>query len=239
MARRVTTKNNEVQSHARKLPGLRGPPWLVALAIMAWEFWPKKNTTHGVEQDSGCQEDDDQRERERVSADILDALENLNRGDTGEIKHQRNAEFGERPYENNNPPGEDARHDERQGDSAEFAKSGAAKVDGRFLHSGIDVGQGGDDVEIEDRVEMERVEDYDSPEPSLAQPVDGMVGIHQATRFKKGIEGSLLSEDLLDSDGSHKGRQDHGNEHEPVEEGFCGKQKTVTDPGQWDGYDSR
>jgi len=23
--------------------GLRGPPWLVALAIMAWEFWPKKN----------------------------------------------------------------------------------------------------------------------------------------------------------------------------------------------------
>jgi len=90
-------------------------------------------------------------------------LKNLHRGDAVEIKHQRHAELGEGPYENNRSASKNARHDKGEGDAAEFAKSRATEVDGGFFHGGIDIGQGRDDVQIEDRVKMQGIEQNDAP----------------------------------------------------------------------------
>ena len=73
----------------------------------------------------------------------------------GVVEDQRHAEFGERPDEDDGAAGEEAGHDERQRDFAEAAQAGAAEVFRGLLHRRVDVGERGDDVEVDDRVEAE------------------------------------------------------------------------------------
>ena len=52
---------------------------------------------------------------------------------------------------------------------------------------------------------------------------------------EKGVEGSLLAEDLADADGANEGGQDHGDEDEGAEKGFAGEKETVGNPGEGQG----
>ena len=86
---------------------------------------------------------------------------------------------------------------------------------------------------------MQCVENDDAPHPSLAEPVDRMRGVEKTDVPQKSVQGPLLTEDLLDADGSHKRRHDHRNKHQCPEKGFAWKKKPIAYPGKRNGYESR
>ncbi len=188
-----------------------------------------------IQQDRRDKHDDDEGEGEGVAADVLDAAENLHGGDAAEVEHEGHAELGEGPDEDDDAAGKEAGHDERKGDATELAEAGAAEVFGSFLHGRVDVGQGGDEVEIEDGVKVQGIHHHDAEHAALAQPVDGMIGVEQMKGLEKGIERAFLAEDLFDPDGADERRQDHGNENERGEEALAGKEVAVGQEGERQG----
>ena len=193
---------------------------------------PEGELAGGVEEDGRGEHDGDQGVGERVAADVLDAVEDLNGGNAGEVKHQGDAEFGERPDKDDGPAGKEAGHDEGEGDAEKFAQPGAAEVLGRLLHGGVDVGEGGDDVEVDDGVEIEGDHGGDAPELALTEPVNGSSGILETEMDEEGVQRALLAENLADADGADEGGQDHRDENEGAEEGFAGEKEAVRDPSQ-------
>ena len=193
---------------------------------------PEKQLSRGVEEDGRCQQHRHQRERERVSSDVLDPRKNLDRRHAVEREHERHAKLGERPDEDDRAARKQPRHDERQRDFAEFPEPGAAEVFRRLLHRGIHVGQRRQHIEVEDRVKVERVHDDHPPEPALAQPVHRVRGIHEPERFQERVERARLTEDLLHPDRPDKRRQDHRDQDECSEQGLSRKKKPVADHGE-------
>ena len=193
---------------------------------------PERELAGRVEQNGRGEHYHDQREGKRIAADILDAMKNLNRGHAGEIKHQRNAQFGERPDENNRPTREDAGHDERESDFAKLPKARASEVFGSLLHRGIYISERRKDIEIKNRVEIESDQHHHAPNPPLAQPINRRGWVQNPEFRKQGIQRPLLTEDLLHPDCSHKRRHDHWNQHQSAKERLSGKNKPVADPSQ-------
>ena len=212
--------------------GLAGTALARCLSHHGMRLAPEEQLAASIEQNCRAEQDNHQREREGICPDVLDAIKNLHRGDAGEVEHERHAQLGKRPDENNRPACEDARHDERKGDAAEFAESGATKILGRLLHRRIHICEGGEDIEIEDRVEVQGIENNDAPYPPLAQPVDRMGRVEQADVLQKGIQRALLAQDLFDANRSNERRHDHWHKHQRAEEGFSGKKETVTHPSE-------
>ena len=165
---------------AQRRQGLRAPPALVALAIIAWLSRPNRPLPSGVEQHGAREHDDHERVRERIVADVLQAVVNLHRHHPGVVKDQRHAEFGERPDEDDGGAGEQARVDQRQRDAPEAPQARAAEVGGGLLHGRIDVGQRRDGVQIDDRVEAECLDEHDAPELAGGKPVERPAGRPQA-----------------------------------------------------------
>ena len=133
-----------------------------------------------VKNDRRGEHDGDEREGKRIASDVVNAGENLHRGHAGELEHQGHAQFRKSPDEDDRPAGEKPWHDQRKRNPPEFSKAGASEVFRGLFHGGIEVGEGGDDVEVKNWVEMEGIHHDDSPKPALTQPVDRMVGAHQA-----------------------------------------------------------
>ena len=78
---------------------------------------------------------------ERIALDLIDAIEDLHGGDVGVVEHQRRAELGEAPDEDDGAASEESGPHEREGDAAEDRPSPRAKIGGGLLHRGIDVAE--------------------------------------------------------------------------------------------------
>ena len=174
----------------------------------------------GVECDGGGEQHGDEGEGERVAANVFEAVKNLDAGDLRVVEDEGRAEFREGPDEDDGAAGEEAGHNERQRDFPKTAEAGAAEILGGFLHRGVNVGEGGDGVEVNDGVEREGLDDGDAPELVCRKPVDRGTGSEQAELAEQGIEGAVLSEHLFNADGADEGRQDHRDEDEGAEETF-------------------
>ena len=185
-----------------------------------------------VERDRGEEHHGDEGEGRGVGADVLEAVENLDASDLRVVEDQRSAEFGERPDEDDRAAGEEAGLYQREGDFPETTEAGAAKILGGFLHRGVDVGEGGDGVEVDDRVERERLDDDDAPELVCGEPIEGPPGRAEVELDEEGVESAVLAENLFDPDRADKGRQNHRDQHERAEQSFPGEEKTVADKGE-------
>ena len=141
------------------------------------------------------------------------------------VQHEGGAELGEARDEDERPAGEEARHDEREGDAAEDRPAPAAEVGGGLLHRGVDVGERGADVEEDDRVERERLDEDDADVARLAEPVDRPAA-------EDGVERPVGPEHLGDADGAHEGREDERDENQRAEGLLPGELEAVREPGE-------
>ena len=65
---------------------------------------------------------------------------------------------------------------------------------------------------------MERVHHHDPEQTVLGHPVTRVQRIHPAQSGQHSVKRTLRSEDALDADGAHEGRQDHRHEQREREE---------------------
>ena len=186
----------------------------------------------GIEQNRRGKHHHHQREGKRIPADVFNSMKNLDGGHAREIEHQRHAEFGEGPDENNRPAGKNSRHDERERDFAKLPEARASEVFGSLLHRGVHIRQRGEDIQVDDRIEIQRDERHHTPNPPLAQPIDRRLGIQHSQVHQKGIQCALLPEDLLHPDRSHKWRHDHRNQDQSAQNRLAGKNKAVAHPSE-------
>ena len=110
--------------------------------------------------------------------------------------------------------------------------AGGAEVFGGFLHGGVDVGEGGGDIQVQDRVEVQGVERDDAPEAVLPEPVDGPVRREEMEVVQEGVDAALLAEDFFDADGPDERRQDHRREQQRGERLFSRELVVVAQPGE-------
>ena len=103
---------------------------------------------------------------------------------------------------------------------------GAAEILRGLLHRRIDVGERGDGVEVDDRVERKRLDDGDAPELVRREPVERPAVRPQAELDDEGVERAVLPEDLLDADGADERRQDHRDENERAEQPLAAEKRT-------------
>ena len=108
----------------------------------------------------------------------------------------------------------------------------AAEILGRFLHRRIEIGQRRGYVQVEDRIQAQRIERDDPPEAAVPQPVDGLLRPEDAELHEQRIECAVLAEDLPNPDRSHKGRQDHRHEQKCGQDALCGKVIAIRQPRQ-------
>ena len=188
-----------------------------------------------IEHDREDEKHSNERKRKRVASNVLDPIKYLNRSHAVELKHERDAELGERPDESDRASGKEPGHDERQRDFAELAESGASEVFGGLAHSRIDVSQSRKDVQIEDGIKMQRVHRDHANKPSPPEPVHRMQGVHQPESLKKGIQRSCLPKDLLHSNCPHKRREDHWHQNQSAEKRLAGKNKPIAQEGEREG----
>src|ERR1019366_7611169 len=104
-------------------------------------------------------------------------------------------------------------------------EAGAAEILRGFLHCGVDVGERGEGVEVDDGIERKRLDDRDAPKLIRREPIDGRRGREQAGVVEEGVERAVLPEDLLDADGADERRQNHRDEDERTEEIFRGEKE--------------
>ena len=126
-----------------------------------------------------------------------------------------------------------------QRDLPEALEAGAAEVLRGLLHRRVDVGQRGHRVQVENRVEGQGLDHGDAPELVRREPVERPAPRTQVQVDDQSGEGAVLPEDLLDADGPHEGRQDHGHEDQRTEHALGGKDKAVGDEGQGQGDQER
>jgi hypothetical protein len=100
------------------------------------------------------------------------------------------------------------------------------------LHRGVHIRQRGEDIEVDNRVEIQRDKRHHTPNPPLAQPIDWRLGIQQSQVRQQGIQRALLTEDLLHPDRAHKRRHDHRNQDQSTQQRLAGKNKAVTHPSE-------
>lgn len=167
-----------------------------------------------VEQDGGEEHDDGECVGLGGAGDLLDAVEDLDGGDGVEVEHQRGAEFGEGPDEDDGAAGEEAGADEGERDPEESSPGSDAEILGGLFEGGVEVGEGGSRVQIEDGIEVEGFGDDDPPELGFAEDVP--VGAEE------GVEGAGSSEDGLEADGADERGEDEGDEDDRVPESFEG-----------------
>ena len=176
--------------------------------------------------------DGDEREGKGIASDVVYAGENLHRGHAGELEHQGHAQFRKSPDEDDRPAGEEPWHDQRKRNPSEFSKTGASEVFRGLLHGGIEVREGGDDVEVENWVEMEGIHHDHAPKTALTQPVDRMVGAHQPGCLQQGVKRAFLPEDLFDADGADEWRQNHWHEDETGKKALAWEEEPVAEKGE-------
>ncbi len=193
---------------------------------------PEDALAHGIDEDRADQHDRDQRVGERVSADVLPAVENLDAGDPRVVEHERRPQLREDPDEHDRAAGEESGMDERERDLPEPAKARAAEVLGGLLHRGIDVRQRGDGVQVDVGVEREGFDDSDAPELVRRKPVIGPPMRPQPQVHDQRVERAVLPEDLLDADRAHERRKDHRDEDRGIKETLQGIEVPVGDEGQ-------
>jgi hypothetical protein len=165
-----------------------------------------------VDRHRACEHHGDKRVRERVSADVLQAVIDLDARHLRVVEDQRRAEFREDPDENDRAAREQAGVDERQRDPAEAPQARAAEVLGRLLHGRVDVRQRGDGIKVDDRVERERLDHSDAPELVRREPVERPAAGPEAQVDQECVHGPVLAEDLLDAYCPDEGRKDHGDQ---------------------------
>ena len=166
----------------------------------------------GIEQDRGRQHDGHQGIRERARANVLEPVIDLHRGHPQIIEHERCAQLGERPYENNGAAREQAGQNERKGNAPKLVPTGSAQVGGGLLHGRVDVRHGSHGIQVEDRIEMQRLGHGHGPEPAHGQPVHGLGPGHQIHLHQDGVENPVLTQELPQPDRADKRRQDHGRQ---------------------------
>ena len=87
--------------------------------------------------------------------------------------------------------------------------------------AGIEIGERGGDVHVEDRIEIEADHQHDAREAPLGEPVEGRGGIHQAELDQRGVERAVHAEHLFHSHRTDEGRQDHRRQHQHAERAAC------------------
>jgi len=192
----------------------------------------EEHAAAGVEQHAGNQHYGHQGEGERAGADLLELVIDLHCGATRVVEHQRRAKLREAGDEDQRAARKQSRHHQWQRDAAEGSPSTAAKVGGSFLHGRIDVGQRGGDVEVEDRIERQRLQHNHAEDARLAEPV------HRAETEQR-IQRSIGSEDLQQADRADKGWKDHGHKDERAEQAAPRKPVAVVQPCQRHGQQCR
>ena len=151
------------------------------------------------------------------------------------VEDQRGAEFGEGPDEDDGAAGKQAGLNERQRDLPNPAQTGAAEILRRLFHRRVYIGQSRNGVEIDNRVECQRLDQHNAPELIGGEPVERPTRRPQAQMDDEGVECAVLPKDLLDADGADEGRQDHRDEHERTEDGLARENESVADEREWQG----
>ena len=78
------------------------------------------------------------------------------------IKNQRDAEIGKGPDKNDGATSKKTGLDEGEGYFAETALARTAEVGRGFVHGGVEIGEGGNRVEINNRVKAEGINERDA-----------------------------------------------------------------------------
>src|SRR5438445_8564615 len=133
----------------------------------------EESLANRVEESGAREHNRDEGVRERVAADLFKAVVNLHRGDARIVKNKRHAQLGESPHKHDRASAEKPGFDQWQGDLKKTAEAGAAEILRGFLHRWIDVGECGDRVEVDDRIERKRFNQGNAPKLVGRKPVKG------------------------------------------------------------------
>lgn len=114
------------------------------------------------------QHDHHERIRNRVALELHDPVEDLDRSHPVVAEHERGAELREAPDQHDAAAGQDAGFHEREGDAPEPLPPRCAEIPRRLVERRVEVAERGDQIQIEDRVQMQRFDEADRPEPAAA-----------------------------------------------------------------------
>ena len=228
-------QKRDVQKRAMTGPTLRGPPWLVALAIMPCGSRPKKYLLAPYNKAEAARMTATRAKGnglppislipEKICTEVTRVNSNIKGTPSSVNAHMKTIV----------PPakspgimrGSVMRRNLRKPVHPRF--SAASSIAGsRFAERG-------DNVKVENWVEMQGVHHDDSPKATLAEPVDGILGVHEAHRLQQGIERAFLAEYLFNADGTDKRRQDHRYEDDPRENALPGKDVAIAEKGEGKG----
>ena len=170
----------------------------------------KNIDAHRDQKQNGC-------ERVGLSGirDLLESVEDLYGGHFLIVEHQRCAEFGEGPDEDDRGTGKQTGSDERKNDLSQPLPGCGAEIFRRFVQSRIEIGQCRNRVEIQDGIQVQRFDKDDGPEAAGADEIDTFGD--ESKINQQGIERARFAQEMLQSDGADKGRQDEWDENECVE----------------------
>ena len=163
---------------------------------------------------------------QRIGFEFGESVEDLYRGHPVEAEHQRGAEFGETPHQHQTASRQHPRPDQRQRDRQKASPATRAEVRRRLVEGGVEVAERGDEVEVEDRVEVERFDEADREEASVAaEEIDG----GESAAAQQRIDHAVVTEDRLESKRADEGRQDHRQHHRKIAELLAGEFPAVVD----------
>ena len=148
---------------------------------------------------------------DRIGFQLHDSIEDLYRGGAVVAEHQRRAEFGKTPDQHDAPAGENARLEQRQRNPGEAHPPPGAEVAPRLVQRRIDVAERGHQIEVENRVEVERLNETDRPESPL--PAE-KIHRRKSHPHQQSIDHAVVAENLLKSERSDEGRQNHRQHHQ-------------------------
>ena len=170
----------------------------------------QQQTRRQIQDNREQQHHDHKRVRRRVRAQFRDPVEDLDRGHRVIPEHQGRTQFRKTPDQHDTSARQDPGPGQRQCDPEETFPRRDAHILRRFDELRILIRQCRHQIQIHDGIKMQGFHYADAPEPAVTPQ---KVVRTETEHRKDAVQHPVMPQDLLESQRTHKGRQDHGCHH--------------------------